>query len=226
MDNLLNDDIYLEKMVDDEISNNIEKIYNVILEYIDKKVSIHDKYIEICINTIIHIMRIILLHTRNIDCSIYYGKLSITYLLEFLSQLEVNNCNSFIPLTIQDAIIFVYKKTIFNLKKNDLHVDICKFDSIFDTVTLLVNILKYNSYVRIPQKYLNNYKNLYKKYDIIILNDISNMLILNKISIIKYYEIINYICSKNITGFNTANIYSFDYNTEFKSKHYINYLVT
>ena len=46
------------------------------------------------------------------------------YFIEFINQLSINNTSdSNIELSLKDAIIFSYKKTIFNLDKNSQNIN-------------------------------------------------------------------------------------------------------
>ena len=63
-----------------------------------------------------NIIKILLLSTNNLDLVLYHTHKSYYYYIEFISQLETDNNQ--LELNVKDAIIFVYKKTIFELKSN------------------------------------------------------------------------------------------------------------
>lgn len=65
-----------------------------------------------CLN---HIYTILLYYTNNMSFTYYHCEKGIYYFTEFISQIE--NENSFLKLSSIDAIIFVYKKTIYNINK-------------------------------------------------------------------------------------------------------------
>lgn len=65
-----------------------------------------------CLN---HIYTILLHYTNNMSFTYYHCEKGIYYFTEFISQIE--NENSFLKLSSIDAIIFVYKKTIYNINK-------------------------------------------------------------------------------------------------------------
>ena len=115
MDDLLNDEVYYEKLEEECLNIYIEKIQRIIQDLLTEKNNYDIVYIQHGINTIMHVMLNIFINTKNIDISVYYGKLAITYYVEFLNQINTNNVNTFISLTLKDAILFVYKKTLFNL---------------------------------------------------------------------------------------------------------------
>ena len=95
--NLYIDNIY------DNISINVKKNY---------RYYIFIKGLEVLSN-IIHIL---IIHTNNIDLVIYYCHKAYYYYIEFISQLDYDN--NHLELSVKDGIIFVYKKTIFDLKDN------------------------------------------------------------------------------------------------------------
>lgn len=65
-----------------------------------------------CLN---HIFILLLHYTNNVPFTYYHCEKGIYYFTEFISQIE--NENSFLKLSSIDAIIFVYKKTIYNINK-------------------------------------------------------------------------------------------------------------
>ena len=65
-----------------------------------------------CLN---HIFILLLHYTNNLPFTYYHCEKGIYYFTEFISQIE--NENSFLKLSSIDAIIFVYKKTIYNINK-------------------------------------------------------------------------------------------------------------
>ena len=115
MDNLLNDDVYYEKLDVNKLFQYIDSFQTIVLELINEHSNYHNKYIYIGIKTVMHVMHTIFISTKNIDITTHYGKISITYYFEFINHI-CSNTNSFVNLSLNDAIIFVYKKTIFNLK--------------------------------------------------------------------------------------------------------------
>lgn len=63
---------------------------------------------------IIHIFSLILCYTKNIDLTFYYTQKSYYCYIEFIEQISDENAK-FLQLSSRDAILFVYKKTIFEL---------------------------------------------------------------------------------------------------------------
>ena len=103
-----------------------------------------------CLN---HIFILLLQYTNNISFTRYHCEKGIYYFTEFISQIE--NENSFLKLTSIDAIIFVYKKTIYNINKsfinNTKKQEIIDVDNI---IKLLLNINKYENYEKLKHLYI------------------------------------------------------------------------
>ena len=100
-----------------------------------------------------NIIKLLTIYTNNIDLVLFHTHKAYYYYIEFISQLESDNNQ--LELNVKDAIVFVYKKTIFELKSsiaicnpdsnnnNKEHVESCenalKIDNIEKTIEL-VNI--------------------------------------------------------------------------------------
>lgn len=134
-------------LINQYITLYIENIYDNINITNDKQYRyyIFIKGLEMLSN----IMQIIILYTNNIDLAFYYCNKSYYYYLEFISQIDTDNNQ--LDLTIKDAIIFVYKKSIFEIKEpistiNNVNIN---QDNILklDNIKIMINII--NSYVKI-----------------------------------------------------------------------------
>lgn len=69
------------------------------------------------LETICHVYKLVLLHTNNISAAIYHSQRSICLYVEFILQI-MENSQTFLKLTTKDAVLYVYRETIFRLKKN------------------------------------------------------------------------------------------------------------
>lgn len=95
-----------------------------------------------CIN---HIFIFILQYTNNMSFTYYHCEKGIYYFTEFITQIE--NENSFLKLTSTDAIIFVYKKTIYNINKKLVNGTISPIISkTNDIIRLIIKINTYDYY--------------------------------------------------------------------------------
>lgn len=91
-----------------------------------------------CLN---HVFILLINYTNNLQFTYYHCEKGIYYFTEFISQIE--NENSFLKLSSIDAIIFVYKKTIYNINKKLIDVSQRKYIQDVDMVIkFLVNINK------------------------------------------------------------------------------------
>ena len=124
---LIDPDNYFESFrgVDDRAI--LEKYTSLIFEYLmfffdkikyTKKKQTYFKYIfERGFDTVTNVFDGMLLSTKNIDLSLYHGQKSLYFYIEFIEQIS-DSQNSFLQLSSRDAVMFVYKRTIFELNKD------------------------------------------------------------------------------------------------------------
>ena len=98
------------------------------------------------LKTLKHLFIFLLHHTHNNMFTYYHCEKGIYYYTEFISQIE--NENSFLKLSSNDAIIFVYKKTIYNLNKtfsaSEQSDEISKVSDIIQMIIKIVNFKNYD----------------------------------------------------------------------------------
>ena len=92
---------------------------SLINEYNNKILNEKDNIVSYGINIIHHVFNYILLYTKNLAMTITYSKNAYVYYIEFIEQIKNKN-NLFLKLKKEDAALFVYKKTIFNINKNHI----------------------------------------------------------------------------------------------------------
>lgn len=100
----------------------LAKFSIIIIEYmrlISEKINIKNKqyYIFIFergIETLIHIFSMIFYYTKNLDLTFYHSQKAYYFYIEFIEQISDDNI-TFLQLSSKDAVMFVYKKTIFEL---------------------------------------------------------------------------------------------------------------
>jgi hypothetical protein len=103
----------------------LTKFIEVIIEYmrlIAEKINIKNKsyYIFIFergIETLIHIFSIIFYYTKNLELTFYHSQKAYYFYVEFIEQISDDNI-TFLQLSSRDALMFVYKKTIFELNND------------------------------------------------------------------------------------------------------------
>tara|TARA_B100001059_G_C17804177_1_gene568060 strand:- start:773 stop:1618 length:846 start_codon:yes stop_codon:yes gene_type:complete len=173
------------------------------------------------IKNINYIYNLVLLYTNNLDITLYTTQKSILYFIEFISQIDDEN-HSFLNLTINDASMFIYKKTIFEIN-DEFKKSYNQCDNNKHTMTML------QLYIELYNKILFK---IIEKYDFNI--DVSNSNKLMKFQNITYnnfYKIVECLMDiqdifKNNTDDikNKLNEYSIfiDNINDFYDKEYIN----
>jgi hypothetical protein len=68
--------------------------------------------------TITNVFNMVLFYTDNLDTTFFHSQKAFYYYVEFIQQISNDN-NSFLKLTSRDAVIYVYKKTIFLINKDN-----------------------------------------------------------------------------------------------------------
>ena len=199
MNNNLEDKINYFDNLNYSIKDIIGAYKNIIINYtktiLDKNIVSFSnfKYIYLKgLNIINNVFKLILLYTNNLDITNYHSEKVYYYYIEFIGQIKTNS-NNFLDLTIDDATIFVYKKTIFNLNRyykcsesgllNEINIIIdglsllifhfIKYDNIniVNTINEIIQFIKNNDkYVSNNMQY-NKLTLLLNTYDI----DINNM---------------------------------------------------
>jgi len=69
------------------------------------------------LETIKHCFKIIFMYTKNIDLTMHHCKKAYCYYIEFIGQVSENS-HAYLQLNSKDAILFVYKKTIFRINND------------------------------------------------------------------------------------------------------------
>jgi hypothetical protein len=64
--------------------------------------------------TITNVFNVILLYSKNLDMSYYHSQKAFYFYVEFIGQISADQ-HTFLQLSSRDAIMFVYKKTIFDI---------------------------------------------------------------------------------------------------------------
>lgn len=100
-----------------EILSRYNVLINDFLTQSHEAIKINNKpyFIYIIINgieTITHVYRFLLMYTKNSELVCYNCKKSVYYYIEFITQLSRNK-GAVLKLTVKDASLFVYRKTIF-----------------------------------------------------------------------------------------------------------------
>jgi hypothetical protein len=135
----------------------LTKFVNVIVNYmkfISEKINLKNKtyykfILERGIHTIIHVFTMVFYYTRNLDLTYYHSQKAYYFYIEFIEQISDESV-TFLQLNSRDAILFVYKKTIYELNsdyiknKSESNVENEKIFELLDIYTpLFKNIIHY-----------------------------------------------------------------------------------
>lgn len=116
-------------IIDYSVSEILTKFVYVIIEYmrfISEKTTMKNKLyykfiFERGIETLLHVFSIIFYYTKNLELTFYHTQKAYYFYIEFIEQISDDNV-TFLQLSSRDAVMFVYKKTIFDInneyKKN------------------------------------------------------------------------------------------------------------
>lgn len=112
----------------------IEKYYLIIVDFFNKLKGLHNSNSEIDIqtcmmvglNSIHRVFQFVLMKTKNIEKSFYYSQRTYVYYIEYINQIYETNLQN--TLNHSDAVLFIYKKTIFEFQNSDNN-------KLFDTIT-------------------------------------------------------------------------------------------
>ena len=139
------------------------------------------------LQTLTRVLEYSLFQTKSLEKSFMYVKTAETYFLEYLEQ--INNSEYMENLNLNEIVLFVYKKTIFNLKntQNDENIlnnmmtlsdtyvvfDDSELNKVFDDIRRYVNIFFYwknenlnnNQLIEVHQKYFLQIMKLENKED-------------------------------------------------------------
>ena len=69
------------------------------------------------VETIAHVFRMILLYTNNLEVTCHHVQKAFYYYVEFIGQIG-EETHTFLQLNSKDATLFVYKKTIYEIRKD------------------------------------------------------------------------------------------------------------
>ena len=70
------------------------------------------------IEVITNIFNVILLYTRNLEITTHYTNQSIYFYIEYINQISNKSAEFvFVNLTMQDAILYIYRKSIFEINE-------------------------------------------------------------------------------------------------------------
>lgn len=100
----------------------IHSIESLQHENIHELQTYHDyKYIlKTGFNGLTYVFKVLLLYTRNLELTYFHAQKAIYYYIEFIHQIS-NDVHVSVQLTPKDALLFIYKKTIFQIQNDYRH---------------------------------------------------------------------------------------------------------
>ena len=96
--------------------------------------------------TLNHVFKILLLYTKNLQMTYEHSQKSVYYYIEFINQIDDNNINHFMQLNSNNATLFVYKKTIFEINndiKRDVDINSEETCIVFKNISSFIEIYQY-----------------------------------------------------------------------------------
>jgi hypothetical protein len=181
----------------------IKKINNIYIEYINYFINnilqddnLYNKMLFLKgLTTVNHVFKIIFYYTNNLELSIFHTQKTFYYYTEFLSQIDNTN-HDFLQLNSNDAVLFVYKKTINLINKNYSKLNKKNENSKYTNINILdiYNKILFNlfEYITINNNNIINNKFLFvnKLQEIIYIIDkksiFNSIKVLNNIDIFVY----------------------------------------
>ncbi len=158
------------------------------------------------LESLTYIFNILLMYTKNLTLTYHHCEKSLFYYIEFIGQIGDEN-HSFLQLNSKDAMLFIYKKTIFdineNFKKNfeideesKINIDninnFTKLYKMFNNLHINLNSFteldKRNDFYKQLFEYMNYYFLLLIKKNIKI-TDINSLIRIIKLLINKKYDL-------------------------------------
>lgn len=116
----------LEETYEVVLDNSIKEViinYTTLLNYYviysienikSKNVNIFNKGFSLISNVFITI----LMYTKSLNTTIHHTQKAILYYIEYITQITDKDENMFFNLTLKDAIVYVYTKTIYDINEN------------------------------------------------------------------------------------------------------------
>ena len=209
------------------ITDILSKFVRVIIEYmrfISEKITMKNKkyykfIFERGIETLIHVFSMIFFYTKNLELTFYHCQKAYYFYVEFIEQISDDNI-TFLQLSSRDAILFVYRKTIFDLnneyrkniaepnieEKNILSL-VKSYTDIYKNIVLFIinhkdfNYDNKNEYINICCNYINELgenlnKNKVKKTSIECIYIFSNLFSDKPIEIKLFFNLLNNFIKK------------------------------
>ena len=132
----------LDNNITEILKHHLKIIYEFIHNIVENNVTNPNNKLIIIIKgieTLLHIYNYLLYYTKNSNLSFFHTQKAIYMYIEFIKQIY-DEQNNLLNLKINDAVLFIYKKTIFDIKKEFIQ------NKDYNTIEILhfnSNIIKY-----------------------------------------------------------------------------------
>lgn len=221
---LNNTENYNDKINDNECTLFLKYIglIHEMVETISENIYIQNKeylkYIMIkAVNNVGYIYTFLLLYTKNLELAIFHTQRSILYYIEFIGQIGDDNHN-ILNLNSKDAILFSFKKTIFEINQEyrASYIETLETKNILENLNVFINI--YNSIINKTIEnniYHDDCYNILQKIIFTNIYKISNNIIQYKINDDSFIAQIN-----NIN--NIVSLINVHYEKSFIKNNYLN----
>lgn len=93
-------------------------IHHYIIYFFENKETIKPNLMNKGIHMLAHIFIILLHYSKSLGLTIHHCKTAIVYYVEYINQITDKDDNMFFNLSLKDAIIYVYTKTIYVVPDN------------------------------------------------------------------------------------------------------------
>lgn len=147
-------ELYKKSITESQIPEYVIKYISVVIDFIlfyqKNKYIYKEGYLNYILHqglqSMKHIYMNLLLYTKNVDLVFFHLQKGYYYYIEFLQQIKKEE-NSFIHFNINDAIIFIYKKTIYEI--DEKHVMNHKSDNENKKIIYKIedNIREWNNFI-------------------------------------------------------------------------------
>ena len=147
------------------------------------------------LNVIQHIFRLIFLYTKNLELTFYNTQQAIYYYVEYISQITDRDDNIFFNLSIKDAVIYVYTRSIFEIRKQYVKKNCDSDTKILNDLIVCTN--NYRKIIEASSTHLFELnkdiikENLIYLLDIFLQCDKNNNLLLDKLQVDSFNNILS-----------------------------------
>jgi hypothetical protein len=137
----------------EDIVKSFCNLINFYFSFSMENMNIKDKDIFFAgLNVIQHIFRIIFLYTKNLELTFYNTQQAIYFYVEYISQITDRDDNIFFNLSIKDAVIYVYTRSIFEIRKQYVKKNCDNDTAILNNLVICTN--NYMSIIELSSVYL------------------------------------------------------------------------